>query len=199
MNRRTFVCAFGASATGVLKAASSRIETAALRADLEALSLIGRPAGGTFESGVSRIGYSDADIAGRKFFMDLLRQAGATVRIDAAGNIFGSRPGTDNSLPPLLFGSHIDSVPQGGNFDGCLGSLTAVQILRVLNDLRITTRRPLTAVAWACEEASFSGTSLFECVGRSYGSTIEKGRSAAYPISILEKQNVPIFCGTRCP
>ena len=160
MNRRTFVCAFGASATGVLKAASSRIETAALRADLEALSLIGRPAGGTFESGVSRIGYSDADIAGRKFFMDLLRQAGATVRIDAAGNIFGSRPGTDNSLPPLLFGSHIDSVPQGGNFDGCLGSLTAVQILRVLNDQRITTRRPLTAVAWACEEASFSGTSL---------------------------------------
>jgi N-carbamoyl-L-amino-acid hydrolase len=160
MNRRTFVCAFGASATGALKAASSRIETAALRADLEALSLIGRPAGGTFESGVSRIGYSDADIAGRKFFMDLLKKAGATVRIDAAGNIFGSRPGTDNSLPPLLFGSHIDSVLQGGNFDGCLGSLTAVQILRVLNDQKITTRRPLTVVAWACEEASFSGSSL---------------------------------------
>jgi len=151
---------FGAVALTPLQAASPRIETAALRADLEALSQIGRPADGTFESGVSRIGYSDTDIAGRKFFMDLLKQAGAAVRIDAAGNIFGSRPGTDNSLPPLLFGSHIDSVPQGGNFDGCLGSLAAVQILRVLNDQKITTRRPLRAVAWACEEASFSGTSL---------------------------------------
>ncbi len=160
MNRRAFMGACGAASLIPLEAASPRIEATALRADIEALSLIGRPAGGTFESGVSRVGYSDEDLAGRKFFTDLLNQAGATVRIDAAGNIFGSRPGTDNSLPPLLFGSHIDSVPQGGNFDGCLGSLSAVQILRVLNDQKIMTRRPLTAVAWACEEASFSGTSL---------------------------------------
>ena len=137
-----------------------RIEASALQANLEALSVFGRPAGETFQSGVSRIGYSDADIAGRKFVMDLMRQAGAEVRIDAAGNIFASRRGTDPSLPPLLFGSHIDSVPGGGNFDGDLGSLAAVQTLRVLNDLRIETRRPLTAVIWACEEASFAGASL---------------------------------------
>jgi N-carbamoyl-L-amino-acid hydrolase len=89
-----------------------------------------------------------------------MRSAGAQVRIDAAGNIFASRPGTDPSLPPLLFGSHVDSVPSGGNFDGDLGSLSAIQILRLLNDLRIVTRRPLTAVVWACEEASFAGAAL---------------------------------------
>jgi beta-ureidopropionase / N-carbamoyl-L-amino-acid hydrolase len=160
MLRRSFLGAAGSAALASAQANRLRISSAEIRADLEAFSLIGRPAGGTFESGVSRIGYSDTDIAGRKFFMGLLQQAGATVRIDAAGNIFGSRPGSDNSLPPLLFGSHIDSVPQGGNFDGCLGSLSALRILRLLNEQKILTRRPLTAVAWACEEASFSGTSL---------------------------------------
>ena len=127
---------------------------------MEALSVFGRPEGGTFQEGVSRIGYSDADIAGRKFVMDLMRNARAEVRVDAAGNIFASRPGSDSSLPPLLFGSHVDSVPNGGNFDGDLGSLSAIQVLRILNDLRIVTRRPLTAVVWACEEASFAGAML---------------------------------------
>jgi hypothetical protein len=84
--------------------------------------------------------YSDADIAGRKFVMDLMRSAGAEVRIDAAGNIFASRPGREPSLPPVLFGSHVDSVPNGGNFDGDLGSLSAIQILRMLSDLSIVTR-----------------------------------------------------------
>lgn len=160
MNRRLFASSFGAAALGGFQTTAMRIDGAALRGDLEALSLIGRPAGGTFESGVSRIGYSDADIEGRKFVMELMRQAEAEVRIDAAGNIFASRPGKDASLPPLLFGSHIDSVPQGGNFDGCLGALAAVRILRLLSEAKVLTRRPLTAVAWACEEASFSGTSL---------------------------------------
>jgi N-carbamoyl-L-amino-acid hydrolase len=131
-----------------------------MQAHLEALSVFGRPPGGSFQSGVSRIGYSDSDIAGRKFVMDLMKSAGAEVRIDAAGNIFASRRGSQPSLPPVLFGSHIDSVPAGGNFDGDLGSLAAVEILRLLNDLHIETRRPLTAVVWACEEASFAGTSL---------------------------------------
>lgn len=136
------------------------MEASTIKGHLEALSVFGRPDGATFQHGVSRIGYSDADIAGRKFVMDLMRSAGAAVRIDAAGNIFASRPGSDPSLNPVLFGSHIDSVPDGGNFDGDLGSLSAVQILRMLNDLRIVTRRLLTAVVWACEEASFAGAML---------------------------------------
>ncbi|HBY62902.1 MAG TPA: Zn-dependent hydrolase [Solibacterales bacterium] len=131
-----------------------------MQSRLEALSVFGRPPGGTFQDGVSRVGYSDADLAGRKFVIGLMREAGAQVRIDAAGNIFAGRPGKDPSLPPLLFGSHIDSVPNGGNFDGTLGSLASIEILRTLHDQKIETRRPLTAVVWACEEASFAGASL---------------------------------------
>jgi len=137
-----------------------RMDAAALQADITALSGFGRPEGGTFQSGVSRVGYSDADIAGRRFVMELMRRAGAQVRIDAGGNIFASRAGSDASLAPVLFGSHIDSVPNGGNFDGDLGSLSSVHVLRLLNELNIVTRRPLTAVVWACEEASFAGEML---------------------------------------
>lgn len=161
MNRRNFVGALAVAATGSLAApALPKIEASTMQAQLEALSVFGRPVGGTFQNGVSRVGYSDEDIAGRKFVMDLMRKAGATVRIDTAGNIFASRSGSESSLPPLLFGSHIDSVPNGGNFDGDLGSLASVEILRILNDRNIVTRRPLTAVIWACEEASFAGSAL---------------------------------------
>jgi N-carbamoyl-L-amino-acid hydrolase len=163
MDRRNFIACLSASAANARRLSAGsplRIEASTIQADIEALSLFGRPAGGSFQNGVSRIGYSDADIAGRKFVMDLMKKAGASVRIDAAGNIFASRPGNEPGLPPLLFGSHIDSVPSGGNFDGDLGSLAAVQILQLFNDLRMQTRRPLTAVVWACEEASFAGASL---------------------------------------
>lgn len=171
MKRRNFLGAC-ASVACAAQAAPPRIEMSAIRAHLEALSMFGRPAGGTFASGVSRVGYSDADIAGRNFVMDLMRRAGASVRVDAAGNIFASRAGSQPSLPPVLFGSHIDSVPQGGNFDGDLGSLSAIEVLRVLNDRGIVTRRPLTAVVWACEEASFAGGAL-------NGSRITAGHIAA--------------------
>jgi len=137
-----------------------RIEAAEIERQILALSAFGRPPGGRFEDGVSRVGYSDADIAGRKFAMDLMRSAGAAVRIDAAGNIFAERAGSDPSLPPVLFGSHIDSVPSGGNFDGDLGSLASIQILHLLNEREVRTRRPLSAVIWACEEASFGGIAL---------------------------------------
>lgn len=81
-------------------------------------------------------------------------------RIDAAGNIFGRRAGKENSLPPVLFGSHIDSVPKGGNFDGDLGSLGAIEVVRTLREAGVTTRRPLEVVVWSCEEASFAGHAL---------------------------------------
>jgi len=98
--------------------ADLRIDADRLRKMLEDLSLYGRPSGGTFADGVSRFAYSDADVAGRKYAMDLLRAAGLEPRIDTAGNILAIRAGTDHSLKPILFGSHIDSVPSGGNFDG---------------------------------------------------------------------------------
>ena len=159
MNRRHFLGTLGVA--GIASAVSApQIDAASIQSKIEALSVFGRPAGGTFQDGVSRIGYSDADIAGRAFAMSLMKAAGASVKIDTAGNIFATRPGADPALVPVLFGSHIDSVPNGGNFDGDLGSLASIQVLRTLSDLKIETRRSLTVVIWACEEASFAGSSL---------------------------------------
>ena len=114
--------------------------------------MFGRKAGGTFADGVSRVAYTDADIAGRRYVMDLMRGAGLTPRIDPAGNIFATRPGSEPALKPILFGSHIDSVPNGGNFDGDLGSLAAIGAVDALNRASVRTRHPLEVVVWAAEE-----------------------------------------------
>jgi N-carbamoyl-L-amino-acid hydrolase len=162
MTRRELLASlslFAASRTA-RAGAPPAISAARLRQQIEALSLHGRPAGGSFADGVSRIGYSDADIAGRKYVFGLVDAAGLKPRIDAAGNIFVRKPGADASLAPVLFGSHIDSVPNGGNFDGDLGSLAAIETLRVLGESGIVTRRPLEAVVWSCEEASFAGNAI---------------------------------------
>jgi N-carbamoyl-L-amino-acid hydrolase len=81
-----------------------------------------------------------------------MEAAGLKPRIDAAGNIFARRAGSAPSLPPVLFGSHIDSVPDGGNFDGDLGSLSAIEVVQTLQEASVTTRRPLEVVVWANEE-----------------------------------------------
>jgi len=131
---------------------SARVDATALRQRIEALSLFGRPSGGAFGDGVSRVAYSDADVAGRRYTIDLMRAAGLDPRVDPAGNIFGRRAGTDASLPSILFGSHIDSVPNGGNFDGDLGSLAALGALEALVAAKLRTRHPLEMVVWSAEE-----------------------------------------------
>lgn len=150
MTRRQFAATL--AATTVVRAADLRTNGARLRERLEALSVFGRPAGGDFGAGVSRVAYSDADVAGRAYLTKLMQAAGLNPRVDAAGNIFGRRAGTDASAPPVLFGSHIDSVPNGGNFDGDLGTLAAIDVIETLNAARVTTRRPLDVVCWANEE-----------------------------------------------
>jgi N-carbamoyl-L-amino-acid hydrolase len=127
---------------------------------LEKLSEFGRPAGAGFAGGVTRLGFSAEDEAARAWVMELLREAGLVVRVDAAGNIFGRRAGSDATLPVLLFGSHIDSVPNGGNFDGDVGSLGALEVMRALNDHRVQTRHPLEIVIWTNEEGHHFGRGL---------------------------------------
>src|SRR6266849_6206516 len=112
------------------------------------------------EGGVSRVGFTEADLAGRAYVMGLMREAGLAVRVDPAGNIFGRRDGTEN-LPVLLFGSHIDSVPHGGNFDGDVGSLGAIEVIRALNEQRLKTRHPLEVVVWTNEEGGRFYAGLF--------------------------------------
>ena len=112
------------------------------------------------EGGVSRVGFTEADLAGRAYVMGLMREAGLEVRVDAAGNIFGRRRGSEN-LPVLLFGSHIDSVPHGGNFDGDVGSLGAIEVIRALNEEDVKTRHPLEVVVWTNEEGGRFYSGLF--------------------------------------
>ena len=137
-----------------------RINAARLQQSLEGLSVYGRPAGGSFADGVSRVAYSDADVAGRKYAMDLMRAAGLQPRIDTAGNVTALRRGSDASLKPILFGSHIDSVPNGGNFDGDLGSMSAVEVMQTLQDHNLTTRHPLQVVIWQNEEGGLVGSRI---------------------------------------
>ena len=134
------------------QATTAHVDAKTLQTRIEALSTFGRPSGGTFADGVSRIAYSEADIAGRRYVIELMKAAGLEPRIDPAGNIFGRRAGTDASLPPILFGSHIDSVPNGGNFDGDLGTLAALGAIEALTAARVRTRHALEMVVWSAEE-----------------------------------------------
>ena len=104
------------------------------------------------QGGTSRVAYTDADLQGRDYAIQLMKDAGLDVHIDAAGNIFALRPGTNGTLPPVLFGSHIDSVPNGGNFDGDLGTLAAIEVVQTLNEAQVTLRRGLEIVVWQNEE-----------------------------------------------
>ena len=113
------------------------------------------------QGGVSRVGFSDEDVEGRKFAMGLMRTAGLEVRVDAAGNILGRRPGTDTAAPAILFGSHIDSVPEGGNYDGDVGSMSAIEVAHTLQEKGYRNRHPLEVVIWCDEESGLTGSRGF--------------------------------------
>jgi N-carbamoyl-L-amino-acid hydrolase len=139
----------GAQETGLAK---FHIDAQRLQGTLEKLSEFGRNP----EGGVTRLGFSETELAAREYVIGLMKQAGLQVRVDPAGNIFGLRPGSEK-LPILLFGSHIDSVLHGGNFDGALGSMGAIEVIRALNDLNVKTRHPLEVVIWTNEEGNHFG------------------------------------------
>jgi beta-ureidopropionase / N-carbamoyl-L-amino-acid hydrolase len=130
----------------------THVNSQRLQGTLEKLSEFGRNP----EGGVTRIGYSETEMAAREYVIGLMKSTGLDVRIDAAGNIFGHRAGTEK-LPILLFGSHIDSVMHGGNFDGDVGSLGGIEVLRAMNDGHVKTRHPLEAVIWTNEEGNHFG------------------------------------------
>jgi N-carbamoyl-L-amino-acid hydrolase len=164
LSRRAFLGAVAAAPFVARRLAAQpgrpTLDAAALRSRLEALSAFGRRAGGTFADGVSRVAYSEADLQGRAYVMGLMRAAGLAPRIDPAGNIFARREGRDTTAPPILFGSHIDSVPSGGNFDGDLGSLAALGVVEALDRARVRTRHPLEIVVWSAEEGVAFGRGL---------------------------------------
>ena len=110
--------------------------------------------GATPKGGVCRLALTDVDKQGRDLFVRWCEDAGCSVSYDAMGNIFARRPGRDNSLPPIMTGSHLDSQPTGGKFDGAYGVLAGLEVIRTLNDLDYQTEAPLEVVAWTNEEGS---------------------------------------------
>jgi len=110
------------------------------------------------QGGVSRVAYTEADLQGRGYAIALMKEAGLSVHIDAAGNIVGTRPGSDPALKPLLLGSHIDSVPMGGNYDGDVGSLSAIEVAQTLQEKRIVLRHPVEVILFQNEEGGTVGS-----------------------------------------
>ena len=173
MNRRDFSLRL-AGAVGALSLGNTRVGAATLRNSLRglqnttalrvngdrinqhlvALSEFGKNPYG----GVSRVAYSEFDKQGREYVMGLMREAGLDTSIDFAGNIIGRRTGSNASLKPILFGSHIDSVPDGGNYDGDVGVLSSIEVARTLKERGVTTRHPLEVVIFSNEEGGTVGS-----------------------------------------
>ncbi|MGI4977770.1 MAG: Zn-dependent hydrolase [Janthinobacterium lividum] len=116
--------------------------------------------GATPAGGVNRLTMTETDRAGRARFRALCEAAGLSVRADSMGNMFARRPGRDPSRAPVLFGSHLDSQPTGGRFDGALGVMAGLEVIRTLDDLGLETEAPLELVNWTDEEGSRFGQSL---------------------------------------
>jgi N-carbamoyl-L-amino-acid hydrolase len=173
MNRRDFSFRL-AGAVGAISLGNTRLGAAAFSGDsqhgqghaalrvngdrinqqLTALSEFGKNPYG----GVSRVAYSEFDKQGRAYVMGLMREAGLDASIDVAGNIIGKRAGSSAALKPLLFGSHIDSVPDGGNYDGDVGVLSSIEVARALREQNLVTRHPLEVVIFQNEEGGTIGS-----------------------------------------
>ena len=138
------------------------------------------------QGGVSRVAFSDADIQGRDYLLSLMKEAGLKIRIDEAGNIIGRREGLNPELLPILFGSHSDSVPDGGIYDGALGVLGAIECIQTLEEKNIITRHPLEVIVFTDEEGGLIGSKAMigtltegalEVISHS-GKTVKKGITA---------------------
>jgi len=109
--------------------------------------------GATAKGGLTRVALTDEDKRGRDWLVARMKDTGLRVSVDQMGNIFGERPG-EPGLPPVMMGSHADSVPTGGKYDGQLGVLCGLEVIRTLNDARTRTRHPLTLVIFTNEEGA---------------------------------------------
>jgi len=150
------ICSWLLVATTVHSAENQIILASAERMEQRIQTLSGF--GANPQGGVSRVAFSKADIKGREYIKDLMEQAGLEVRLDTAGNIIGKREGSDPDLPVIMFGSHIDSVPGGGNYDGDVGVIGAIEVAQLLHENGVKTRHPLEIVSFTDEEGGLVGS-----------------------------------------
>jgi len=109
---------------------------------------------GNSPEGMIRVAYSPEDIAGREYAMNLMQEAGLETRIDTAGNIIGRTSGSNDSLPAIALGSHTDTVPKGGKYDGALGVMAAIEVMRTLKEQGHQTRHPVEVINFTNEEGT---------------------------------------------
>jgi beta-ureidopropionase / N-carbamoyl-L-amino-acid hydrolase len=139
------------------------------------------------EGGVSRVAFSEADVEGRAYVKRLMQAAGLEVRIDPAGNLIGRREGSEPKLPVILVGSHTDSVPHGGNFDGDVGVMGGIEVAQQLRDRHVRLRHTLEVVDFTDEEGGLVGSRAM--AGRLNAATLDlvnaSGRSVRDGIRAL--------------
>lgn len=119
--------------------------------------------------GVRRLALTDEDVAGRELVLGWMRDAGLSITLDRMGNVRARREGTQPGADPIVIGSHLDSVATAGRFDGCLGVLGGLEVVRTLNDKGIATQRPIELAVWTEEEGCRFGTDML-------GSAVAAGR-----------------------
>src|SRR3954469_7790670 len=129
---------------------AAKIDAERLWSSLMTLARIGA----TPKGGVRRVTLTSADREGRELFARWCREAGLEVSIDAIGNMFARRAGADGAAAPVVMGSHLDTQPNGGKFDGAYGVMAGLEVIRALNDAGVTTRAPLEVASWTNEEGS---------------------------------------------
>jgi beta-ureidopropionase / N-carbamoyl-L-amino-acid hydrolase len=127
-----------------------RVNAKRLQSTLETMAQIGATPGG----GVQRLTLTDEDKQARDLYVQWLKELDLTITIDEMGNIFGRRDGINNDLAPVMSGSHIDSQPKGGRFDGILGVMGALEVFRTIHENGTQTERPMVIVDWTNEEGS---------------------------------------------
>ncbi|HXF17838.1 MAG TPA: M20/M25/M40 family metallo-hydrolase, partial [Burkholderiales bacterium] len=110
--------------------------------------------GATDKGGVRRLALTKLDGEARDLFIRWCKEAGCSIAIDGIGNIFARRPGCNDALPPVITGSHIDTQPSGGKFDGNYGVMSGLEVVRALNDHKIRTEAPIEVAVWTNEEGS---------------------------------------------
>ena len=159
MNRREFnqsllSCAASVAFPIPRVQAALRVDGQRINQHLAALAEFGKNPQG----GVSRVAYTEFDRQGREAALGWMREADLTVSVDAAANLVGRRPGRDAALRPIVLGSHIDSVPEGGNYDGDVGSLSAIEVARSLAAAGVTLRHPLEILIFQNEEGGTIGS-----------------------------------------
>lgn len=154
INSKRLLLAFSFITTSIFLQAQLTVNQARLEKRIMDLAQFGIQENGQTE----RVAFSDADLAAQQWVISQLKEMGLETHIDFAGNVIGIRKGTDPSKKPISFGSHIDRVPNGGNYDGCVGSMAAIEVLMILNENKIQTKHPLEIIIFSNEEGGVMGS-----------------------------------------